>query len=109
MTCRDLTSRVGSTTLWGKDIHALRAGSRCGGLFRALRGMLMVTVSGPDMLLTRREAAEVARVTVERIRTWERCGHLDRAGLDEDGRPVYRALDVAKAEYKLRGFTRVAA
>lgn len=69
----------------------------------------MVTVTGPEMLLTRAEAAEVAQVTRERIRTWERTGHLDRAGLDEHGRPVYRALDVAKAEHRLRGYTRVAA
>lgn len=69
----------------------------------------MVTISGPDMLLTRREAAEVARVSRERIRAWERNGHLPRAGLDEEGRPVYKAVDVAKAEHKLRCYTRVAA
>jgi DNA-binding transcriptional MerR regulator len=69
----------------------------------------MVTVSGPEMLLTRREAAEVARVTPERIRTWERTGHLERAGLNEDGQPVYTALDVAKCQHKLHRYTRVAA
>lgn len=69
----------------------------------------MVRVTGPEMLLTRSEAAEVAQVTPERIRAWERNGHLERAGLNEDGWPVYKALDVAKAEYKLRRFTRVAA
>jgi DNA-binding transcriptional MerR regulator len=70
---------------------------------------LVVTITGPDMLLTRAEAAEVARVSVERIRTWERREHLERAGLNEDGQPVYKAVDVAKAQYKLRGFTRIAA
>lgn len=68
----------------------------------------MVTVTGPDMLLTRAQAAEVADVDMERIRTWERRGHLERAGLDEHRLPLYRALDVAKAEYKLRRFTRAA-
>ena len=70
---------------------------------------LLVTITGPDMLLTRAEAAEVARVSVERIRTWERRGHLDRAGLNDDGQPVYTALDVAKAQRKLQPWTRVAA
>lgn len=69
----------------------------------------MVTVTGPEMLLTRSEAAEVAEVSRERIRAWERNGHLERAGLNEEGLPVYRAVDVAKAKHKLRGFTRVAA
>ena len=68
-----------------------------------------VTVTGPDMLLTRAEAAEVARVSVERIRTWERRGHLSRAGLNDDGQPVYTAVEVAKTQHKLRPFTRVAA
>ena len=58
------------------------------------------------MLLTRAQAAEVAGVSVERIRTWERRKHLDRAGLDENGCPVYRALDVAKARHKFQGYTR---
>ena len=68
-----------------------------------------MVITGPDMLLTRRQAAEVAQVSVERIRAWERRGHLRRAGLGEDGNPVYRAVEVAKAQYKLRGWTRVEA
>jgi hypothetical protein len=74
----------------------------------------MVTVTGPETLLTRAEAAEVAGalipgITAERIRAWERNGHLERAGLNEAGLPVYTALDVAKAAHKLRGYTRIAA
>jgi DNA-binding transcriptional MerR regulator len=61
------------------------------------------------MELNRAEAAEVTGTSVERIRTWERRGHLERAGLDEDGNPVYKAVDVAKAQHKLKGYTRVAA
>jgi hypothetical protein len=69
----------------------------------------LVTITGPDMLLTRAEAAEVAQVDVERIRTWERRGHLERAGLNAEGQPVYEAVAVAKAQHKLKRFTRIAA
>jgi hypothetical protein len=70
----------------------------------------VLTVTGPGMLLTRAEAAQVAPgVTAERIRIWERRGHLERAGLNEDGLPVYKALDVAKVAHKFRCFTRAAA
>jgi len=58
------------------------------------------------MLLTRAQSAEVAGVDVERIRTWERRKHLDRAGLNEDGLPVYRALDVAKCKHRFQGYGR---
>lgn len=67
-----------------------------------------MVVTGPEMLLTREQAAEVAGVDAERIRTWERRGHLRRAGLDEHGWPVYAAVDVAVAEHRLRRFTRAA-
>lgn len=69
----------------------------------------MVTITGPDMLLTRPEAAEVAQVSKERIRGWERGGHLERAGLNERGEPVYTALAVAKVQHKMYGWTRVLA
>lgn len=67
----------------------------------------MVTITGPFMHLNRAEAAEVADVSVERIRTWERRGHLERAGLNEAGQPVYEAVAVARAKAKLDGYTRV--
>jgi len=63
----------------------------------------LVVITSPDMLLNRAEAAEVAGVSVERIRTWERRKHLDRAGLDENGCPQYRALDVAKCKHRFQG------
>ena len=69
----------------------------------------MVTITGPDMLLTRPEAAEVAQVSKERIRGWERAGHLERAGLNERGEPVYTALAVAKVQHRMHGWTRIAA
>ena len=58
------------------------------------------------MLLTRAEAAEVAGVDKERLRTWERRCHLERAGLDERGWPLYRALDVAKCKQRFHGHAR---
>lgn len=69
----------------------------------------MVVITGPEMLLTRAQAAEVAGVAPERVRGWERRGWLERAGLNEDGLPVYKALDVAKAKHKFDGFTRASA
>lgn len=69
----------------------------------------MVTVTGPEMLLTRSQAAEVAHVSKERVRAWERRGHLERHGLNEHGDPVYLALDVAKTAHKLHGWTRTGA
>jgi hypothetical protein len=62
----------------------------------------MVTVTGPDMLLTARQAAEVAGVKIDTVRKWVRRGHLEAAGLNERGWPVYTALEVAKAEFKTR-------
>jgi hypothetical protein len=66
----------------------------------------LVVITSPDMLLTRPQAAEVAGVDTERIRTWERRGHLERAGLDEHGWPLYRALDVAKCKHRFQGLGR---
>jgi hypothetical protein len=87
--------------------HPVRGHSSCPGRCGVL------TVTSPEMLLTRAEAAEAAsaefgaEVTAERIRTWERRGHLECEGLNEDGQKVYKAVEVAKAAHKLRGFTRV--
>lgn len=58
------------------------------------------------MLLTRAEAAEVAGVSVERIRTWERRKYLERAGLNDQGWPLYAALDVAKCKHRFQGLGR---
>jgi hypothetical protein len=66
----------------------------------------VVVITSPDMLLTRAQAAEVADVNAERIRAWERRGHLERAGLDEHGWPLYRALDVAKCKHRFQGCAR---
>jgi len=80
------------------------ARKRRGGHFFMSGGVFLVVVTSPEMLLTRREAAEVADVDIERLRQWERRGYLDRAGLNDKGWPVYRALDVAKCKHRFAGF-----
>ena len=72
-------------------------------IFSCPGGLVLVVITSPDMLLTRREAAEVADVDIERLRQWERRGHLERAGLNDQGWPLYRALDVAKCKYRFQG------
>lgn len=66
----------------------------------------MVVITSPDMLLTTAQAAEVAGVKIDRVRKWNRRGHLERAGLDEHGWPLYRALDVAKCKHRFHGYAR---
>ena len=66
----------------------------------------MVVITSPDMLLTSSQAAEVAGVTKKRVLQWDSRGHLERAGLNEKGWPVYRALDVAKCKHKFHGYAR---
>ncbi len=53
-------------------------------------------------LWTAREAAREAQVTATTIRSWVRRGHLEAAATDEHGWPLYRALDVIKAEKATR-------
>lgn len=65
-----------------------------------------VVITSPDMLLTVPQAAEVAGVKPDRVRKWDRRGHLERAGLNEQGWPLYRALDVAKCKHKFHGYAR---
>lgn len=66
----------------------------------------VVVITSADMLLTSAQAAEVAGVTKKRVLQWDRRGHLERAGLDEQGRALYRALDVAKCQRRFHGYAR---
>jgi DNA-binding transcriptional MerR regulator len=52
--------------------------------------------------MTAAEAATLCHVTSDAIWQWKRRGHLAPAGLDERGRPLYRQIDVARAEAKTR-------
>ncbi|GAA1164296.1 DNA-binding transcriptional MerR regulator [Kitasatospora gansuensis] len=53
-------------------------------------------------LLTTRQAAALCGVAPGTIRSWASRGLLDRAGLDGRGHPLYRQLDVARAEAATR-------
>jgi DNA-binding transcriptional MerR regulator len=47
-------------------------------------------------------SAGAAAVTPATIRQWASRGHLKRAGLDEDGHPLYALPDLARAEKATR-------
>jgi hypothetical protein len=47
-----------------------------------------------------RWAAILADVSQDQIRQWKRRGHLEQAGADERGRPLYRGIDVLRAQAK---------
>lgn len=55
-------------------------------------------------LLTTAESAQVAHVTEQDIRNWARPsrGLLAPADHDRDGKPLYRELDVLRAEQRTR-------
>lgn len=64
-----------------------------------------------DSLITSTEAANLAGVTVAAISNWRERGYLTRDGQrvhlapaehDQRGRPLYRWIDVAKAERATR-------
>ena len=55
-----------------------------------------------DDLLTVSTAATLAGVTEAAIRQWKRRGHLQPAGLDHLGRPLFTGIDVLRAEAKTR-------
>lgn len=50
----------------------------------------------------RQLTADAARVTRPAICNWVRRGHLQPAGLDEHGRPLYALADLARAERATR-------
>lgn len=53
----------------------------------------------PEGLVTTAQAAELADVKPGTIRQWVKRGHLEKAGLDERGYPMYRVADVARVEF----------
>lgn len=55
-----------------------------------------------DSLISTTDAANLAGVSVAAISNWRDRGHLPVACLDPRGRPLYRWLDVAKAERATR-------
>ena len=80
-----------------------------GGIFSCPEGADSVPDLDLNALLTAKEAAGYARVSIPVICKWRERGHLpvatDAGGneiRDERGRPRYRLLDVAKAENATR-------
>ena len=61
----------------------------------------MADAPDPYALLTATQAATMAGVTVQAIVNWRNRGHLTPAG-NCHGRPVYRLIDIARAEHKTR-------
>jgi DNA-binding transcriptional MerR regulator len=64
--------------------------------------MAVMAPDGLNTLVTAADAAAVAGVAVETIRSWRHRGLIEPSGLDERGRPLYRLLDIAKAERATR-------
>ena len=59
-----------------------------------------------ESLVTTAEAANLAGVKVATIWKWVQRGHLKVAAHTERGRPLYRLIDVARAERKIRDHAR---
>jgi len=64
--------------------------------------MAVMAPEGLNTLVTAADAAAVAGVAVATIRKWKERGLIEPTGLDEKGRPLYRLLDIAKAERATR-------
>lgn len=71
----------------------------------------LMTPDGVESLITSSEASQLASVSAVTIRSWANRGYrgpdgawhkLPVSGRDRSGRPLYRLLDVAKAERATR-------
>jgi hypothetical protein len=91
--------------LWWHGSHALRPLEFPGVLFSCPERLRSLPDLDLNALLSAKEAAQYAGVSVAAICKWRERGHLpvatDERGQeirDKQGRPRYRLLDVAKAE-----------
>lgn len=64
--------------------------------------MVDLTVDLQETLWTVAQAAEAARVSPNVVHNWRYRGHLEIAGRDRKGRPLFRAIDVVNAEKATR-------
>lgn len=62
----------------------------------------VLTPEGIDSLITANEAATLCGVAASTIRVWANRKTIEARGVDEQGRKLYRLLDVAKAERATR-------
>ncbi|WNM74338.1 MerR-like helix-turn-helix DNA binding domain protein [Gordonia phage Thimann] len=60
------------------------------------------TPDGIDSLITTTEAATLCGVSTATVRKWVQRKQLSPSGLDENGRNLFRVIDVAKAERATR-------
>lgn len=67
-----------------------------------LLGGRLQAPDGLHTLVNTTEAARIAGVTVAAISKWRERGLIKPTGLDQDNRPLYRILDIAKAEQATR-------
>ncbi|MGW7350965.1 MerR family transcriptional regulator [Streptomyces sp. NPDC054784] len=89
-----------------KPIYARKAPPPCGA-FRVAEGGGRVVEDAPrGKALTTSEAAELAGVKPQTISMWAKRGKLTAAGQDENGRPLYWQVDVARAESATRARAR---
>ncbi|MFI6337822.1 MerR family transcriptional regulator [Streptomyces sp. NPDC050535] len=70
-----------------------------------MAGPLYTATEAAELATGWRQAVSIgtATVTAATIRSWAHRGHLDPAGLDDHGRPLYDLADLARAEYATRG------
>lgn len=65
--------------------------------------MTTLTPDRLDSLITTTEAASLAGVAVATIRKWAQRGLICEQGRDpETNRPLFRFIDIARAEHKTR-------
>ena len=65
----------------------------------------MVDLGGLDLhadLLSYSDAATLAGVSEATVRQWKTRGHLEPAGMDDFGRPLFHGIDVLRAEARTR-------
>ncbi|AVI03707.1 hypothetical protein SEA_CONFIDENCE_77 [Gordonia phage Confidence] len=60
------------------------------------------TPDGIDSLITTTEAATLCGVSTATVRKWVQRNKLEPSGLDDNGRNLFRLIDVAKAERATR-------
>lgn len=64
--------------------------------------MVDLAVDLETTLWTVEQAAEAAQVKRNVVHNWRYRGHLEIAGRDRNGRPLFRAIDVIRAEKATR-------
>jgi hypothetical protein len=62
----------------------------------------ILSPGGDDPLLNPNQASQVFTVTPATIRKWAQLGKIAPAGLDPEGRKLYRRNDIARYELKTR-------